>query len=79
LIISAIANNAGRVAIHLRQGCKGVIAQEMIITEAKTDAISRAPIARIEIRALISPAGTSRLADDFSSISSLGAGACMVK
>src|SRR5262245_48144877 len=64
LIISATANSAGKVANHLRQGCNGVITHEIMITEMKTDAISRALTARIEIRALISPTGAGRLADD---------------
>src|SRR5262245_51700114 len=76
-IISAIASNAAIVATHRRSGCKGVIAQEMMITVTKTEAISSALTARIEMRALISPAGAGRFADDFSSISSSGADACI--
>src|SRR4030095_3756752 len=68
LIIRAIANSAGRAATHLRQGCRGTIAQEMMITEAKTDAISSALTARIEIRADCSWAGAGRSAAGFSSI-----------
>jgi len=68
LIISAIANSAGKTATHLRQGCKGTIAQEMMITETKTDAISSALTARIEIRADGSWARAGRSAVGFSSI-----------
>jgi hypothetical protein len=46
-----------------------MIAQEMMITETKTDAISSALTARIEIRADISRAGIDHSVDDFSSLS----------
>jgi hypothetical protein len=79
LIISAIANSAGKAATHRRQGCKGTIAQEMMITETKTDAISSALTARIEIRADGSRAGAGCSAVDISSIFFWGAEACMLK